>query len=86
MGITEENSWKDFRVFGGTERGTRKCFLTLVEVRSAEVLIRLITKWIKPGKIIMSDSWKAYNTINQQHQDQIKKQHNLNFKKPTKYN
>ncbi len=54
-----EGQW----VFGGVERETGKCFLVPVEDRKANTLIDLIKEWILPGSIIISDCWKAYNTI-----------------------
>ena len=50
-------------VFGGVERDTGKCFLVKVQDRSATTLIALIKEWIKPGSIIISDCWKAYDKI-----------------------
>lgn len=50
-------------VFGGVERETGKCFLIPVPDRRAETLIRLIQHWIKPGTTIISDCWKAYNSL-----------------------
>jgi len=58
-----EGQW----VFGGVERETGKCFLVPVENRNAKTLITLITKWIKKGSIIISDCWKAYNSIRYQY-------------------
>lgn len=42
---------------------SRKMRMKVVPNRSAEVLMELIVKWIKPGTHIMSDCWAAYNSI-----------------------
>ena len=47
-------------VFGGVERQSKKCFIVIVKNRSADVLIPIIAKYIKPGSTIISDQWKAY--------------------------
>ena len=57
---------KDVWLFGGVERETKhqQCFLAVIEgKRSAQNLIPLITKYIRPGSIIHSDLWRAYNSI-----------------------
>jgi len=48
-------------IFGGVERETGKLFIECVPDRSASTLLTVIKKWIKPGTIIVSDCWKAYN-------------------------
>ena len=57
-------------VFGGIERISKKKFVIPLlnedveqEKRSKETLLPLITKYIKPGSIIYSDSWKPYHDI-----------------------
>ena len=50
-------------VFGGVERGTGKCFLVVVENRTADTLLQVIRDWILPGTTIISDCWKAYDKI-----------------------
>jgi len=50
-------------VFGGIERGTKKCFLVSVANRSRDTLMAIINKRILPGSLIISDKWKAYDTI-----------------------
>jgi len=54
-----------FWVFGGVERTQeRKFFAVRVPDRSRQTLEDLITRYIKPGSIIHSDCWKAYNELN----------------------
>jgi len=52
-------------VFGGIERDSNppKCFFVTVQDRTAETLIGLIERWIKPGTKILSDCWKSYATL-----------------------
>ena len=50
-------------VFGGIERESKKCFFEIVEDRSANTLIPIIKRYVKPGSIILSDCWKAYSLL-----------------------
>ena len=50
-------------VFGGIERGTTKLFMVVVEDRSADTLIPIIQRFIRPGTLIISDEWHAYSTL-----------------------
>ncbi|XP_076051151.1 uncharacterized protein LOC143031337 [Oratosquilla oratoria] len=56
---------KQLWVFGGIERLTKKCFLVplLNKDRSARTLVPIIKKIIKPGTVVYSDSWRAYNQL-----------------------
>ena len=57
---------KEVWMFGSIERGTKhkQCFLTIIDGKqSAENLIPLIQQHIRPGSIIYSDLWRAYNSI-----------------------
>ena len=55
-----EGQW----VFGGREKyNKKKIFMIPVHNRKQSTLIPLIQKWIKPGSIIHSDCWKAYNKL-----------------------
>lgn len=49
-------------IFGGICRETRECFVVAVPDRSAPTLMAEIEKFVEPGSIIFSDSWKAYRT------------------------
>ncbi|VDK67022.1 unnamed protein product [Cylicostephanus goldi] len=57
--IVRRHQW----LFGGYERGSGRSFLVLVRRRDARTLLRLITKYIRPGTTILSDCWQAYNRI-----------------------
>jgi len=52
-------------VFGGIERDCSlpKCFFQTVSDRSAATLISIIRRCILPGTTILSDCWKAYNSL-----------------------
>jgi IS1 family transposase len=51
-------------VVGGVERtAERKVFLTTVVDRTAETMEDVITRFVKPGSIIHTDNWRAYNQI-----------------------
>lgn len=52
-------------VFGGICRETDRAFALVVDNRSANTLLKEIADHIAPGSIIHSDSWKAYDLINQ---------------------
>ena len=49
-------------VFGGMERGSGdKIFLVEVAHRDAATLLPIIANHVKPGSIVYSDEWSAYN-------------------------
>ena len=53
-------------VLGGIQRGDNSsCFLEVVPRRDAATLLPIIQRNVAPGTVIMSDSWRAYNTLPQ---------------------
>jgi transposase-like protein len=50
-------------VFGGFERGSKRCFIVPVPSRDAQTLLSVIRDWIAPGTTIMSDCWRAYDCL-----------------------
>jgi len=58
-GRKREGVW----VFGGVDRATNECFAIPVPDRKAETFIRLIKKFIRPVSTILSDCWKAYDSL-----------------------
>ena len=50
-------------IFGGVVRGTDECFVEYVQRRDRETLLEVISRKIKPGSIISSDSWRAYQNL-----------------------
>ncbi|CAI6345251.1 unnamed protein product [Macrosiphum euphorbiae] len=71
-----EGQW----VFGGYERETGN--VVPVEKRDATTLLHVIKEWIKPGTTIISDCWKAYNTLNNEGYVHMTVNHRLHFKDP----
>jgi len=54
-------------VFGGVERtAERRIFIERVEDRSADTLLEIIRRRVRPGSIILTDCWRAYNNIQTQ--------------------
>lgn len=70
-----EGQW----VFGGLERGSGKIFMVPVEDRTRETLLLIIKEWIIPGTIIMSDFWKAYDTLGDEGYVHLKVNHSVEF-------
>lgn len=50
-------------LFGGFERDSNNIFVKMVPNRNSKTLLEVIKRLIKPGSIIMSDCWKAYNCL-----------------------
>ena len=50
-------------MFGGIERGTTHSFMVVVLDRSADTLLPIIQRYIRPGTLIISDEWRAYCQI-----------------------
>ena len=48
---------------GGMERVTGECFLVEVDRRDAATLLPLIQQHIRPGSVVYSDEWSAYNQL-----------------------
>lgn len=73
-----EGNW----VFGGVERGTNKCFMVVVSERSKYVLLKIIKEYVRPGSIIISDCWKAYDCLKDESYQQLAVTHSINLKDP----
>ena len=67
-------------VFGGIERQSKKCFFEILEDRSAKTLIPIITKYVKPGTVILSDCWKDYSTLKDEGYTYLTVNHSIEFK------
>ena len=50
-------------VFGGVERITGECFLVEVQQRDAATLLPIVQNFVRPGSIVYSDEWAAYNQL-----------------------
>lgn len=73
-----EGQW----VFGGIERGSKNCFLIAVENRSSDVLTKIIEEKIEHGTTIISDCWRAYDSLNDEHYHHLTVNHSMNFVDP----
>ena len=68
------------RVFGWIERVSRRCFFEIVDERSADRLIPIIKRYVKPGSIILSDCWKAYSSLKDEGYLNLTVNHSVEFK------
>ena len=74
-----EGQW----VFGGRESNDKsKIFMVPVSDRKTQTLENLIKKYIKPGSIIHSDCWKAYNNLDKLGYKHVTVNHSKQFKNP----
>lgn len=72
-----EGQW----VFGGREKYNKKnVFMVPVPNRKKTTLLPIIRKWIKPGSIIHSDCWKAYNDLPKYGYTHVTVNHSKEFK------
>lgn len=70
-------------IFGGVERGNHgNSFLVLVQDRTADTLIPIIQRKIRPGSTIVSDMWKGYDQLSQLGYNHLKINHSENFVNP----
>lgn len=69
-------------VFGGIDEDTKESFLIPVRARSAEVLLPIIRDFILPGTTVISDLWKAYNTISNYGYEHLTVNHSIQFVNP----
>ena len=69
-------------VFGGVDEGTKLGFLVPVDARNAQTLLPIIQEYIIPGTTIVSDLWRAYNTIGNIGYNHLTVDHSLNFVDP----
>ena len=58
-GRTVDGHW----VYGGVERMTGECFLVEVQQRDAATLLPIVQNFVRPGSIVYSDEWAAYNQL-----------------------
>lgn len=56
-GRIQNNQW----FIGGIERGARNCFIVSVENRNAVTVSRILTRFIRPGLMVVTDCWRAYS-------------------------
>lgn len=74
-------------IFGGVERDNHaKAFMIMVERRNADTLIPLILSNIEKGSIIISDQWKAYDSLSSLGYIHYSINHSENFVSPINQN
>ena len=56
-------------------------YMEIVENRSADVLLPIIKKVIRPGSIIHSDQWKSYRNLQEKGYNHRTVNHSLHFVK-----
>ena len=61
-----QGSQKDGWVFGGVCRETGEIFMVRVADRSRKTLYEIIKKHIREGSTVISDEWKAYQTLQEE--------------------
>ena len=69
-------------VFGGIDPATQECFLVPVERRDAATLLPILQQYVLPGTTVVSDLWRAYNTINALGYQHYTVNHSVNFVDP----
>lgn len=77
-GRAVEGQW----VFGGVDRSTGEVFAVPVDKRDAATLIPIIQRWIKPGTTIISDCWRAYNSLTELGYIHLTVNHSENYVDP----
>ena len=71
-----EGQW----VFGGCKKYNKlRIFMIPVHNRKAKTLIPIIKCWIKPGSIIHSNCWKAYDQLEKIGYTHVKINHSKEF-------
>ena len=73
-----EGQW----VFGGICRETKACFLVPVERRDKDTLIPVIRAQILPGTCVISDTWKAYDCLQDEGHNHLTVNHSPNLVDP----
>ena len=64
------------------QRNSKNIRLFVVEERSAEVLLPIITDNVKPLTTIMSDQWKAYERLDMHSFNHVSVNHSVSFVNP----
>ena len=67
-------------VFGGIDRNTGKCFLSLVPDLTANTLLPNIKSKIKLGTTIHSDCWKSYDYLQHENFQHLTVNHSITVK------
>jgi hypothetical protein len=66
-------------VFGAIEESTNRCVMWLVDRRNKQTLIPIIKQHIRPGTLIKSDEWGAYESLDTEGFDHLTVNHSVLF-------
>lgn len=69
-------------VFGAYERGSGTVRVQVVKDRTKSTLEKLITEWVEPGTLIISDGWKSYRRLGQLGYRHLWVNHSKNYVDP----
>lgn len=69
-------------VFGGFDITSKKGFLVAVDRRDANTLLPILQQYVLPGSNVVSDLWRAYNTIGNLGYNHLTVNHSVNFVDP----
>ena len=58
-----ERDHEGVSVLGGVERATGRIFLNAVAQKDTATLAPILEKNIRPGSVVFSDMWKAYDRL-----------------------
>ena len=60
----------------------QESFLVLVDRRDADTLLPILQQYVLPGTTVVSDLWRAYNTVNTLGYQHLTVNHSVNFVDP----
>ena len=69
-------------IFGGIDNTTKQCFVVAVPQRNAITLLPIIQQYVLPGTTIVSDLWRAYNTLGSLGYIHLTVNHSIQFVNP----
>jgi transposase-like protein len=69
-------------VFGGLERGSRRCFFEFVPDRTEQTLVEVIKRRVAHGTTIYSDEWRSYRNLSAYGYTHLTVNHSRNFVNP----
>lgn len=78
VGRAVKSGW----VFGGLERGSRRCFFEFVPDRSERTLVEVIQRRVAPRTTIHSDQWRSYSNLSAYGYSHQTVNHSQNFVDP----
>lgn len=79
---TNERYFKSNWLISGIERGTNRCFFRTIKARTKEELLAIISEWVLPGSVVVSDCWNVYDCLSDQRFIELSTKNDLTFKSP----